>query len=117
KPSLSKLDPEQHRAELRAFALKLEQDLLPAMAQRGSRKTAREKGAARPAAAAESSGAGASRDLRALQGYLAELAGSPDASRISALVMRVAREVVERALMFLIHDEAVGGLGGFGPVG
>jgi hypothetical protein len=117
KPSLSKLDPEQHKAELRAFALKLLSDLLPAMSQRGG-KPARAKAAAKPAASSEvSTSASASRDMRALQGYLAELEGSPDASRISALLMKVAREFFERALLFLIKSEELRGLGGFGPGG
>jgi len=118
KPGLSKLDPEEHRAELRSFAKKLLKDLLPALSKRGARAPAKKAAAsaAPPAAAAAPRGAG-SRDLRALQGYLAELEGSPDATRISSLVMKVAREFFERALLFLIRNEEVRGLGGFGPAG
>jgi len=118
KPSLSKLDPEQHRAELRAFGQKLLSELLPALTKRSESRLARAAPAGKPAPAAEApSPGGGSRDLRALQSYLAELSGSPDASRISALVMKVAREFFERALLFLIRNEEVRGLGGFGPAG
>ncbi len=106
KPSLSKLDPEQHRAELQEFAGKLLQEVLPALRQRSPAATA-----AKPAAP------GGSRDLRALQQYLAELEGSPDATRISTLVMKVAREFFERAVLFLIKQDEVRGLGGFGSAG
>jgi CheY-like chemotaxis protein len=119
KPSLSKLDPEQHKTELRAFAEKLLSELLPALTRRSERKSPRAApaGKPKPAAAAEGAAGGGSRDLRALQSYLAELTGSPDASRISALVMKVAREFYERALLFLIRNEEVRGLGGFGAAG
>lgn len=116
KPSLSKLDPEQHRAELRAFAHKLLSELLPALTKRSESRTASALPQGRPASEAPPH-AGGSRDLRALQHHLAELSGSPDATRISTLVMKVAREFFERALLFLIKNEAARGLGGFGPAG
>jgi CheY-like chemotaxis protein len=112
KPSLSKLDPEQHRSELQAFAEKLLKDVIPTLKKHG--RAAPGKKAAAPAAAAP---VGGSKDLRALQQYLAELEGSPDATRISTLVMKVAREFFERAVLFLIKGDEVCGLGGFGPAG
>jgi CheY-like chemotaxis protein len=112
KPSLSKLDPEQHKSELQAFADELLREVIPTLKKRGLAGPAA-KAAAPPAPAA----AGGSRDLRALQQYLGELEGSPDATRISTLVMKVAREFFERAVLFLIKQDEVRGLGGFGSAG
>jgi CheY-like chemotaxis protein len=116
KPSLSKLDAEEHRSELRRFASQLLADLLPALSKRGGAAKAKPlpaKDKPKPAPAP----VGGSRELRALRAHLAELEGSPDASRISTLVMKVAREFFERALLFLIRNEEVRGLGGFGTAG
>jgi hypothetical protein len=52
-----------------------------------------------------------------LQHHLAELRGSPDVTRISTLLMRVAREFFERGVLLLIRNEEARGLGGFGPSG
>ncbi len=118
KPGLSKLDPEQHQADLRAFASKLLADVLPELARKSGlprdKKPAREK-ASGPAPTRD--GAGASRDIKVLQAALNELRATEDASRISALVMKVAREFFERGVLFLIKDQELRGLGGFGPVG
>ena len=117
KPSLSKLDPEEHRAELSAFAQKLLREVLPGLLKKGRAAVASPASKSSAPATREPSPAGASRDLRALQLQLAELSGSPDATRISTLVMKVAREFFERALLFLIRNEEVRGLAGFGPAG
>ena len=45
---------------------------------------------------------------------LEELRRCQDATQISALVMRVAREFFERGVLFLVKDEELRGLGGFG---
>lgn len=117
KPSLSKLDPEDHKAELSAFAQKLLSEVLPGLLTKGRAAVASPASKSSAPATPEPSPAGASRDLRALQLQLAELAGSPDATRISTLVIKVAREFFERTLLFLIRNEEVRGLAGFGPAG
>lgn len=118
KPSLSKLDPEQHRADLRGFAQKLIDDVLPELARRGQ-PPKRGPGGRDPAPSAAASAAheGTARDLKVLQQHLAELRGSADPARIPALVMRVAREVFERGVLLLVKNEQLVGLGGFGPAG
>jgi len=117
KPGLSKLDPEQHHADLRAFAGKLLADVLPELSRKSGlpreKKPAREAGGPAPAPELE----GASKDIKVLQAALNELRGTEDASRISALVMKVAREFFERGVLFLIKNEEIRGLGGFGQAG
>jgi hypothetical protein len=49
-----------------------------------------------------------------LQQRLEELRRPQDPSQISALVMRVAREFFERAILFVVKNEHARGLGGFG---
>jgi hypothetical protein len=50
-----------------------------------------------------------------LQRRLVELRTPQDANQIAMLVMKVAREFFERAILFLIKNEEARGLGGFGP--
>jgi hypothetical protein len=50
-----------------------------------------------------------------LQRRLEELRRPGDATQISLLVMKVAREFFERGILFLVKNEEVRGLGGFGP--
>jgi CheY-like chemotaxis protein len=137
KPGLSKLDPEQFEADLRAFATKILTDLLPrlgsaAPAAGPPRAEAREAGktaggppvkptapakgaASAPAAAAPPATADEmSRDFEQLQRWLEELRGCQDASQISALVMRVARDCFERGMLFVVKHETMRGLGGYG---
>jgi CheY-like chemotaxis protein len=120
KPSLSKLDSKQFEADLRAFASKLVQDVLPRL---GRPETSRRK-AKRPADAASvppkapvkpPSIEDLSRDFSMLQQRLDELRTHGDATQISVLVMRVAREFFERGILFLVKNDEVRGLGGFGP--
>jgi hypothetical protein len=133
KPGLSKLDPEQFEADLRAFATKILTDLLPklgaaASAARSSRTEAREAepaaGAPRGASAKAPAPAAPtlppatademSRDFEQLQRWLEELRGCQDATQISALVMRVARDCFERGVLFVVKHETMRGLGGYG---
>jgi CheY-like chemotaxis protein len=130
KPGLSKLDPDQFEADLRAFATKILNDLLPklgaaAPAARvpkaaGSREAGAEGPAAAPPASARSEAATPatademSRDFEQLQRWLEELRGCQDATQISALVMRVARDCFERAVLFVVKHETMRGLGGYG---
>ncbi len=119
KPSLSKLDSKQFEADLRAFASKLVQDVLPRLGrpERGPRKPRRPpSGSAGPAPAPlrPASMEDLSRDFSMLQRRLDELRGHGDATQISVLVMRVAREFFERGILFLVKHEDIRGLGGFG---
>lgn len=150
KPGLSKLDPEQFEADLRAFAAKIVSDVLPRLAgaapparagaaSAGGPGAKREEAGGRPAGEAASAGpvpagpaaAGAaaappggglaapttdemSRDFAQLQRWLEGLRGATDATQISALVMGAARDCFERAVLFVVKNETMRGLGGFG---
>ncbi len=121
KPGLSKLNPGQFEADLQAFAAKILADILPKLAaspQALSPRVAREvKGAlpSAPVASAPSPAEGElSRDFAFLQRRLAELRQPGNANQIAVLVMKVAREFFERAILFLVKNEEARGLGGFG---
>jgi hypothetical protein len=136
KPGLSKLDPDQFEADLRAFATKILTDLLPklgtpasaapsakpaeareaeAAAGRPPARAAQAKGPAPvPAAAPPATADEMSRDFEHLQRWLEELRGCQDATQISALVMRVARDCFERGILFVVKHETMRGLGGYG---
>jgi CheY-like chemotaxis protein len=119
KPSLSKLDSKQFEADIRAFASKLVQDVIPTLG--------------RPAAVARKARAGGragapiqepaplpsvedlSQDFSMLQQRLDELRRHGDATQISVLVMRVAREFFERGILCLVKNEELRGLGAYGP--
>jgi hypothetical protein len=111
KPGLSKLDPLQYAADLRAFADKLAKDLLPRLEgrRRVPRPAARRRVPALPdldAAARET----------ALQAALAELGGHPDPDMVAFLLLRTARSFFPRVVLFLVRDERLRGLAGNGPV-
>jgi GAF domain-containing protein len=55
-----------------------------------------------------------SREFEQLQRWLAELREPQDATQISTLVMKVARASFERAALFVVKNESLRGLGGFG---
>jgi CheY-like chemotaxis protein len=117
KPGLSKLDPEQFEADLKAFADKILRDVLPDLSRRGEPRAATRAG---PAAAASGlAGPGepeeVSRQFHVRHERLGELRRTPDPPQISTLVMSIAREFFERAALFLVKNEEVRGLGGFGP--
>lgn len=117
KPGLSKLDARQFKADLQAFAARLVRDVLPAMEQpRGPQppeppRPAAPRTAPSPAATAPDE---AARQMRGLQAQLEELRQHGDPSQISLLVMRVAREHFERAALFLVKNDELRGLAGFG---
>jgi CheY-like chemotaxis protein len=133
KPGLSKLDPGQFEADLRAFAHKLIADVIPRLAPEAvavpapSRPAPRRSApsassANRPsassAASAESplpSAEELTREFAILQKRLEELRQPHDASQIAMLVMRMAREFFERGVLFLVKNGEARGLGGFGP--
>jgi len=131
KPGLSKLDPEQFEADLRAFATKILTDLLPKLGTAPSPAPSAKPAAERPAAGATPTKAPAppaaapsagppmtademSRDFEHLQRWLEELRGCQDATQVSAQVMRVARDCFERGILFVVKNETMRGLGGYG---
>ncbi len=111
KPGLSKLDPEQFRADLAAFAAKMVADVLPRATRPAPAAPAKPAQAptAAPATAEEMS-----RQFAILQRRLEELRRPSDPTDISHLLMTVAREFFERGILFLVKGEEVRGLGGFG---
>jgi CheY-like chemotaxis protein len=138
KPGLSKLDPGQFEADLRAFANKILADVIPrlapaaepapAAAPKPARDTARSSNPsavpARPSAPpavsappvpALPSAEELSREFAVLQQRLEELRRPHDASQIANLVMKMAREFFERGVLFLVKNGEARGLGGFGP--
>ena len=105
KPGLSKLDPLQYQADLRAFADKLGRDLLP-------RLESRRRGAAPPTVAAPP----VESDREAvLRQSLEEMRRSPDPDLVAFLLLRAARAFFPRGLLFVVRDERLKGLSGFGP--
>lgn len=140
KPGLSKLDPSQFEADLRAFARKLISDVIPRLETAAEAAPARKKEKSLPApspgrpSATSASSAGRpsassapsadsslpsaeelSREFSVLQKRLEELRRPNDASQIATLVMKTAREFFERAVLFLVKNGEARGLGGFGP--
>lgn len=118
KPGLSKLDARQFKADMQAFAARLVRDVLPAMEQpRGPQPP--EPRPAAPAGRPATSPPAAqpdetARQMRGLQAQLEELRQHGDPSQISVLVMKVAREHFERAALFLVKNDELRGLAGFG---
>jgi DNA-binding NarL/FixJ family response regulator len=55
--------------------------------------------------------------LSLLKGLMGELANPQESSEISLLVLRLASEYFERAILFLVKREELVGLGGFGATG
>jgi CheY-like chemotaxis protein len=110
KPGLSKLDPLQYEADLRAFGDKLARDLLPRL-----------EGRRRPAPVtrrlvAPAAGPGEAARAALLGSALGEMQRSPDPDLVAFLLLRSARAFFPRVLLFLVKDERLRGLSGFGPV-
>ncbi len=55
--------------------------------------------------------------LSLLKGLMGELANPQESSEISLLVLRLASEYFERAILFLVKRDELAGLGGFGATG
>jgi len=108
KPGLSRLDPAQFEADLQAFAGRMLEDVLP-----GLERIAEARGSS-PATVALPRRIDDWEEVTALQRRLEELHGPRDAFQVSTLVMKVAREFFERAVLFVVKDEALRGLAGFG---
>jgi CheY-like chemotaxis protein len=123
KPTLSKLNQRQFEADLQAFAAKLVRDALPHLAEvaalrpKPQRARKREPPPEARAEAGDEAGppaASAARPFEFLKRRLVELREGGDANEIATLVMKVAREFFERALLFVVKNEEARGLGGFG---
>jgi CheY-like chemotaxis protein len=108
KPGLSKLDPLQYEADLRAFGDKLARDLLPRLEGR------RSGAAAKPAPPKPRPGEAAREAV--LRSALEEMRRSPDPDLVAFLLLRAARAFFPRVLLFVVKDERLRGLSGFGPV-
>ncbi len=108
KPGLSKLDPLQYEADLRAFGRKLARDLIPRLLRPASPSTAGE----------EASAPGPPPDEAAreeiIRNALAELARKPEPDKVAFLLLRTARAFLPRAVLFLVKDDRLRGLAGFG---
>lgn len=118
KPGLSKLDPLQYEADLRAFGDKLARDLLPRLEGRRAAPPRR----AAPIPAPPPQAAHPARDealaarRAALDTALVELQSRPDPDMVAFLLLRAARAFFPRVVLFLVRDERLRGLGGVGPV-
>ena len=111
KPGLSKLDPLQYKADLRAFAEKLARDLLPGLESRRRGGGPPRAGTA-PAALLEA-GVGAREAV--LRSALEEMQRSSDPDLVAYLLLRATRAFFPRVLLFVVKDERLRGLSGFGP--
>ncbi len=116
KPGLSRLDPSHFEQDVRSFAESVVHVRLPALiASGGGPRPEARSVAAKPAHQPGDPPDELSRQFRLLQQRLEDLRRSGDAARIAVLVMKVAREFFERALLLLVKNEELRGLGGFGP--
>lgn len=111
KPSLSRLDPDQFAADIRAFGIHVCDTILPALE---AAVIVPEPGADRGSTALPTTDA-AWREAATLQHRLDDLRRPQDASQVSTLVMNMARDYFERAVLFIVKDDELRGLGGFGP--
>ena len=109
KPWLSKLDPLQYEADLRAFGDKLAKDLVPRLFARlrPDRPPAAEAPAAPPAVPTEPR-------EEALRRALDEIRAAPDPDLVAFVLLRAARAFFPRAILFVAKDDRLRGLAGFG---
>jgi CheY-like chemotaxis protein len=121
KPTLSKLNARQFEADLTAFAAKLASDVLPRLCEiavlRGpvrEKRPAPKAAAGEPEPSREPPQGEVTRPFEFLRRRLLELRQGGDANEIAALVMKVAREYFERAVLFVVKNDEMRGLGGFG---
>ncbi len=111
KPGLSRLDPAQFEADLQAFAGRMLEGVLPRLEEIAEAP----QSAPPPVSVALPRRIENWDEVAALQRRLEELRGPRDAFQVSTLVMKVAREVFERAVLFVVKGEELRGLSGFGP--
>jgi CheY-like chemotaxis protein len=102
KPGLSKLDRGQYEADLRAFGHALVTDLLPQLGSPGG----------------QAPEAGPVDDAResVLRSAIEEIEASPDPDLVSFLLLRAARSFFPRVILFVVKDESLHGLCGYGPL-
>ncbi len=111
KPGLSRLDPAQFEADLQAFAGRMLEGIIPQLEEMAEAP----ESAPPPVAVALPRRIENWEEVAALQRRLEELQGPRDAHQVSTLVMKVAREFFERAVLFVVKGEELRGLSGFGP--
>ena len=112
KPVLSRLDPAQFEADLRVFGDRL-LEILPRL-----KEVAEAAPPSRPSPFVPLPRNVESWDeVTTLRRWLEELSRPQDAHQVSLLVMKAAREFFERAVLFVVKDGELRGLGGFGPDG
>ncbi len=118
KPGLSKLDPPQYEADLRAFGDKLARDLLPRLDGRRAATPAfgTPKLTAVPPPELKKPDTAEMARQQILDAALAELSNRPDPDMVAFLLMRAARLFFPRFVLFLVRDERLRGLGGAGEV-
>jgi CheY-like chemotaxis protein len=111
KPSLSRLDPEQFTADIRAFGAHVREAVLPTLEAAAEALPAPSSGRLNPLPPSLEAGSEAAE----LQRRLEELQRPQDASQVSNIVMEMARDFFERAALFIVKDDELRGLFGFGP--
>jgi CheY-like chemotaxis protein len=114
KPGLSKLDPLQYQADLRAFGDKLARDLLPRLLGRHPPTRVSKPPLKMAATTAGPPPAEEVSRVVALHAALDDLGRHPDPDLVSFLLLRAARAFFPRALLFVVKDERLRGLAGFG---
>lgn len=114
KPELGKLRIDQLEEAINGFAEEVFREvnrLLPPMEEEMA-SFLRELGAEQVA-----DGYRVRDQLTLLKGLMGELASPRESSEISLLVLRLASEYFERAVLFLVKKDEISGLGGFGETG
>ena len=111
KPSLSRLDPDQFAADIRAFGTHVRDAILPVLEAAAMAPSLQAPAVVTTLPRTEE----AWREAAELQRRLEDLRRPQDAAQISALVMNMARDFFERAALFIVKDDELRGLGGFGP--
>jgi CheY-like chemotaxis protein len=110
KPVLSRLDPAQFEADLRVFGDRI-LEILPSLEE-----VAEVSPQTRPSPFIPLPRSVESWDeVTMLRRWLDELSDPQDAHQVSLLVLKAAREFFERAVLFVVKDGDLRGLGGFGP--
>jgi CheY-like chemotaxis protein len=107
KPNLSKLDPRQYEVDLRAFGDKIAKDLLPRLAGRQRPRVGRPAAAELPVAVGRDAAA-------VLRAALEELDQGPDPDLVAFLILKTARALFPRGILFGVKDDQLRGLSGFG---
>jgi CheY-like chemotaxis protein len=112
KPVLSRLDPAQFEADLRVFGDRL-LEILPSLEDAAEAPPSTRPSPFIPLPRSVESWD----EVTTLRRWLDELSRPQDAHQVSLLVMKAARDFFERGVLFVVKDEELRGLGGFGPDG